>query len=118
MLRVADLVRRDTGIQVNRGDLQAAAGGFVQAEGLVEALQAHTAIPTGIERLAVIDAISRSDNSLVIDGVGKPDPRSNTGFERIFGIVLAVAGRLPICFPQRQACRDGFPHQGLPRSGR
>ena len=97
VLRVAHRARRNSGVEVNDGNLQAAASGFADVEVLVKAFEAHAAVPPRVECLAVVDAISRADHGFGIDGVGKSDTRRNRRLEGSFGIVLAVAGRSPLC---------------------
>ena len=65
---------------------------FVQGEILVESILRQTATPARIKRLSEIDPVSCTNNRLVIERVGKPEPGTQRLLEWYLGITSAVTG--------------------------
>src|SRR5947209_20293892 len=85
---------------------------------LVEAVLAHTTIPSRIERLTVIEAVPRADDRLGIDTVSASHARSPSCLERTLWEFRTVAGAAPFVSGKRQPPRlwpstDGVDQPGV-----
>src|SRR3569833_2727260 len=106
MLRITHLRLAQTGLEINHRNRIYAGDDFVDVDSLVESFKTHTAVPTRIECLTVVDSVTGPHHGLLIQRVGKTNPWSKRIFERLLWKLRPIAGFAPFFACKSETARQ------------